>query len=337
MAQTAAPVAASAAPDACATEQPEATSAANSVQTSQRYLRCAVDRFRERDYRLAIRYFELANSAAPSADFQFNIARAHELLSEYEPAADHYERYLRDKLDAPDRADVQRRIVELRDLARRRREAERRQDPRAFVQFEVDPRGAEILVEGRSIGRSPIARPLELPVGTHTVTAQLDGYRLWQGIVRPRQSDTVIATIRLEDETRFRTIAAPHIASYVIGGVGVASLVGAIVAAVAIPGGVCFGPRNASCTGVGGDRIELANNAHQVWPSDGASLRSTLSGALVGVGVAALSGAAIAWFIEAAAGRTERVPPRVRETTPQVALATDSATPHPPAAPTSQP
>jgi serine/threonine-protein kinase len=46
----------------------------------------------------------------------------------------------------------------------------------AWAQVDTNPKGAEILVDGNPIGKSTPSR-IELPVGMHTVTLKLDGFR----------------------------------------------------------------------------------------------------------------------------------------------------------------
>jgi serine/threonine protein kinase/galactitol-specific phosphotransferase system IIB component len=46
----------------------------------------------------------------------------------------------------------------------------------AWAQVETNPKGAEIFVDGNAIGKSTPSR-IELPIGVHTVTLKLEGYR----------------------------------------------------------------------------------------------------------------------------------------------------------------
>lgn len=281
------------------------------AQVSQQFVRCALARFTRQDYRQAIRYFDLANRAAPSADFHYNIGRSHELLNEYDEAATAYERYLRDKVNAPDRAELEQRITQLRDLARRRREASRQQDARALLTIVVDQPGARVLVDDREVGTSPVAPGLQLSPGSHRVSVEREGYQRWQGTVRARPGETGRAEVTLAEATRFRTQPAPHIASFVLGGTGAAALItGAALGIVAANNASCTNGMGAGC--VGNPPLSVTNVTNLPCDSvqgltcarDGLNTISTIA---ISGGVALLTGAVIAWFVEAGSGRTERV------------------------------
>jgi hypothetical protein len=283
----------------------------NATQISQQFVRCALARFTRRDYRQAIRYFDLANRAAPSADLHYNIARSHELLNEYEEAAESYERYLRDKVNAPDRAEVEQRIAQLRDLARRRREAARQRDGRALLTIVVNQPGARVLVDDRQVGTAPLAPGLALSPGTHRLTVEQEGYQRWEGIVRARAGETGRATVTLVEATRFRTQPVPHVASFVLGGLSAASFVaGSAFGIVAAHNGACMNREGPGC--IGRDPLSVdnvtrvqCNSVHRLTCArDDWNLASSI---LIGSGVALATGAVIAWFVERGSGRTVRV------------------------------
>jgi hypothetical protein len=60
----------------------------------------------------------------------------------------------------------------------------------AFAQVDTNPKGAEILVDGNSTGQSTPSR-IELPVGVHTVTLKLDGFRPLKRTVQVSDGGTV--------------------------------------------------------------------------------------------------------------------------------------------------
>lgn len=308
-----------AASEASSTGQP----APPAAQVAQQYLRCALRHFTQQDYRQAIRYFDLAHRAAPSADLQYNIARSHELLNEYDEAASAYERYLRDKVNAPDRAEVEQRVQQLRDLARRRRESERQRDGRALLSITVDQPGARVSLDDRLVGVSPIPPGLQLTPGPHRLTVELDGFQRWQAVVRARPGETGRAAVSLAEETRFRTRPAPHVASFALGGIGAAALIAGValgVVALRTPLGPaplsmtvpCTDPTGMTCAGPGGADAQLPTH---VTSFDCANQELTCareplllgSSIAIGAAVALFSGAAVAWFVEAGSGRTERV------------------------------
>ena len=65
------------------------------------------EHFQGHRYREAVRDFELAASLYPSAEISFNIALCYEQLQEYDAAIQYMQRYLREKVDPPDRPEVE--------------------------------------------------------------------------------------------------------------------------------------------------------------------------------------------------------------------------------------
>jgi tetratricopeptide (TPR) repeat protein len=90
--------------------------------------------------------FKKAYELAPLPDLLFNIARCHEVLAQLEEAVRHYQLYLDQRRDAPDRALVELRIANLRQrLAEQRRPAARWKRPAGWILAGV---GAASLVAG---------------------------------------------------------------------------------------------------------------------------------------------------------------------------------------------
>jgi len=67
----------------------------------------------------------------------------------------------------------------------------------AFAQVETNPKGAEIFVDGNPIGKSTPSR-IELPVGMHTVTLKLDGFRPLKRTVQVSDGGTTNITESLK-------------------------------------------------------------------------------------------------------------------------------------------
>lgn len=275
-----APAGASVAPAAPAASSAAPANPQEGLREAQLHLQRALDFFRRQDYTNAIHEFELAHSAAPSADILYNIARAHELQSHFDEAVQFYQRYLRDKVDPPDRADVERRIRELSELAERRREAMRRNTPTAQLRFEVNRPGARLFIGEREVGVAPVATPQTLEPGPYELRATADGMQDWRTSVRLRRGDVFTARVDLQPATRFRTTRTPHVASFVIGGVGVAGVVGGTVL------GVLAATQNTNCA------------------SCGYALGADVT---LGASAVVLLGAVVVYFIEAGSSRTERL------------------------------
>ena len=105
--------------------------------------------FEKRHYREAIREFELAAKLVPSADLWYNIARAHEELSEYGPAIEAFRRYLRDRVDPPDRARVEARIKSLAERLKEQQEKNRTGPKKGELSIRGVSSSAQLRVGGK--------------------------------------------------------------------------------------------------------------------------------------------------------------------------------------------
>jgi tetratricopeptide (TPR) repeat protein len=198
-------------------ENPEA------AQQARAHYRRGMQHFEQRAFRAAIREFELAAKAVPSADLWYNIARAHEELSEYEPAIKYYRRYLRDKVDPPDRKDVEEHIAQLQERLKARREAEQKPDT-GTLRIEAKPEGAAIRVDGDRVGRAPLRIPLNLSPGKHQLVVSREGYAPFRAAVRVEPGVTTGAYADLQPATRYRSVRGDRIWSWVVGGLAVGAL-----------------------------------------------------------------------------------------------------------------
>jgi len=261
------------------------------VDEARRLIAEGVRCFRAHDYAGAVRAFSAANAAVPSPDLWYNIARAREMAQEYAEAVADYQRYLRDKIDAPDRAEVERRIADLGRLAEIQREARLRRDQRATLRFFVEGHGAEgasFALDGAELARDAALSPREVSVGEHRVRVWAPGAMDWVSRVRVREGEAMGVYARLWPATRYVTRPAPHIASAILGGL---SLVAVGVAAY-------YGVQAA-----GEDCDRCGAQLDQAHRSDVA----------LGVGGGLALGAVVAYFIERGASRTERVGPPATE------------------------
>ena len=117
------------------------------------------------DYAAALAEFEAAYRLAPAFQVLFNIGVTQKKLFRYNDAVRTFARYLADGGDKvpPDRrTQVERELAEIRALV-------------AEVSVKVDGMPATIEVDGRVTGETPLADPLLLPSGKHTIRALRDG------------------------------------------------------------------------------------------------------------------------------------------------------------------
>ncbi len=196
-----------------------------------------MEHYAARRYREAIHEFRLSIAALPSADVWFNIGRAHEQLGESAQAIEHYRLYLRDRVDAPDAEEVQQRIgdLERRALHDRPVHLRAREDTPGALAIEASERGALVLLDGRSLGRSPIQRVLRVEPGRHRLEATRPDHIAFRADIEVQPGSLSAAYVQLrplagarqaETERLWTWIAAAASAGALLasGGLGLAAL-----------------------------------------------------------------------------------------------------------------
>jgi len=168
----------------------DAAQAAKDQEARSRYAK-GIELYRQARYREAITEFEAAYKLKPHGNIYFNLAQCHERLGDIPAALQAYHEYLRAVPDAPDRSTV---LAAMDNLGRRIGASGVQQ-----LLVYTDPSGAEVLVDGQSKGRSPLA--LVLPHGAHVVTLIKAGYRTTtrQAVLSPQASVEIdVAMQKLE-------------------------------------------------------------------------------------------------------------------------------------------
>ena len=120
--------------------------------------------YKKGDYAGALEKFEAAYAAYPSPKLWFNIGQVNRDLGRPVEALEAFEKFLALAPDAsPDTLeDARSSVVEL-------------QKKLGQVRIECETAGAELRVDGKSIGRAPLAKPLWLTPGRHQVTGAYPG------------------------------------------------------------------------------------------------------------------------------------------------------------------
>lgn len=252
------------------------------TRQARAHFMAGITHFREHQYRDAIRRFALAVELIPSADLWFNIARAHEELSEYDEAIENYQRYLRDRVDPPDRATLERHITNLRERAEAHRVRQRTAPTTGFLRLTANQDGADVVLDGESAGRSPWSDVRELQPGRHTLTLEREGFVPFRSEVSIEAGLTTAAYADLVPETRYRAIRSDPIFAWVAWGLGVGALGASI--------GLGVEAASRPMTDLDSARTVAAY-------SDG-MLAATVGLAIVGV---------VLWFIEGRTVSTERI------------------------------
>lgn len=152
---------------------------ANVARARQHFL-LGMQFFEVRAYRDAIREFELATSLAPSADIWFNIGRAREELGEDEQAKAAFERYLRDRVDAPDAEAVRARIKMIQQrIATGQRGGPAPASGTGSLRIHLPSHtesGALVTLDGKMLREPLRLQPVILPAGLHRLEVTQSGY-----------------------------------------------------------------------------------------------------------------------------------------------------------------
>lgn len=265
---------------------PVATTNPENVQATQdarQHFRAGMEHYQARRFREAIQSFELAAQLVPSADLWFNIARAYEQLNEPALAAEHYQRYLRDRVDPPDRAEIEHQIAALLERAESDRAARRTRPTTGTLRVEASVAGSEVRIDDRVVGRAPIAVPMSLAPGRHTVVVARDGYIPFRSEVEIRAGAPTAAYADQVRATEYRAQRGTRIWTWIVGGLGVAALGTSIGVGVV-------------ASGQQGDG-DLAT----------ARRTATVSDVFLGSAIALAVGATLLYFVEGRAVGTERV------------------------------
>lgn len=142
-------------------QQPE--DPAVTAEARKRFLE-GVKLFDEKKYELARVAFVQAYAIKKHPDVLLNLAQTEVLAGKPLDAVYHFKEFLKDPSNAshPKRPDAERGLAEARAKTGR-------------LQITVDAPDAEVLVDGKKIGTSPLAEPVDVAVGQHSVEARKEG------------------------------------------------------------------------------------------------------------------------------------------------------------------
>jgi tetratricopeptide (TPR) repeat protein len=136
---------------------------ADAQESSRKTYQAGAQAYAEGRYKDAIDLFLEASRISPNPAFSYNIGLAYEQLGDPDNALRWYRDYLRELPSAPDRAEIEPRIVD----------AERRLRERGVQQVTIlsKPEGATLAVDDRTVGVTPWTG--EMPPGRHKLMLTL--------------------------------------------------------------------------------------------------------------------------------------------------------------------
>jgi hypothetical protein len=156
---------------------------------ADRHFKTGVKLFEENKYSEALAEFEQAYALASHPLVLYNLAATHRALSQYAQAVDFYNRFLAEGKGVVKPAQLAKGQRELADLLRLI----------ARVEVTTSPEGAEVSVDGRAIGPTPLGQPLILGPGDHVVRATLAGRQPAERAVRVAAGDTLAVALTLQE------------------------------------------------------------------------------------------------------------------------------------------
>lgn len=180
--------------------------------------------YEERRFHDAIAAFRRAGEIVPSADLWFNMARSYEELGEIDGAIENYRRYLRDRVDPPDRERIEEHIQQLEERAEAARLAARSRPTSGTIRIDVDRAGATVILDDHELGTSPLAVPITVEAGTHTLEVRHEGSIPFRAEVQVDAGASVFAVARLTPATGYRAVRGRRRFTWVAAALGAASL-----------------------------------------------------------------------------------------------------------------
>jgi len=175
---------------------PRVARAADTAEAN-RHFQLGVELYDEGKFEEALVEFERAYEIAPHPLVLYNMAGTHRELSHYDEAIQYYERFLAEG-EGQVGADV---------LERGKSELAALRARVGTIAVNVDREGAAVLVDGKKAGDTPLARPLVLAPGRHTITVGMPGGRV----------ETRIVTLASGDQAKVDVTLGPD---HVVGGGG---------------------------------------------------------------------------------------------------------------------
>jgi hypothetical protein len=154
------------APTPVPSSAPAGTPSAADVADAKRYFQAGLRFYKDGHLSEALAAFMAANRLAPRESIQRNIAQTYRDMRDFASAHQAYSSLLSaygDKMKPQDKMDAERALAELAALT-------------GVVSVTITEPGATVLVDGKEEGQTPLARPIRLNVGAHTVTVTKPGF-----------------------------------------------------------------------------------------------------------------------------------------------------------------
>ena len=146
------------------TSHAQSTPSAEAKAEASSHFRRGADLFQDGLYRPALVELKRAYEIAPNYRVLYNIGQTHMALGEFVEAIQAYEEFLRQggsEIDPARRADLQAQLEHLRKNTAR-------------LAIHVSHDGAAVSVDGKEVGKAPLAGDMALSVGQHRISARAE-------------------------------------------------------------------------------------------------------------------------------------------------------------------
>lgn len=183
---------------ASAAPAPAPSAGGNAEAEAKRHFDIGLKLYKEKLYEAALTEFEQSYEIVPRPSALRNVAQCHRDLKRMAEAYATYGKLLSvhaAQLSPKEKDAVQKAIKELENVT-------------GTLTLTVSPDGATILVDGKKVGESPLASPVRLDVGPHTVKVQKDGFLTQESPVKvvAQQQGTFEAKLVAEVKTGTLTV-----------------------------------------------------------------------------------------------------------------------------------
>jgi tetratricopeptide (TPR) repeat protein len=194
------------------------------VEIARAHFRTAQQYYQRDRFLDAAREFEEAYRLSQKGEILYNIAKSYDGARDIVRARDYYWKYLMAIPESSDRASVSHRVNELQTLI-------------ATVRLRVSPDGAQVSFDGQPVGTSPMKDAIEVNPGKHKLEVSREGWKTYS-----RELE-VAAAARLEVEAKLQSLSVQVVVMQekptpTYKKWWVWTLVGAVVVAAAVTGGV---------------------------------------------------------------------------------------------------
>jgi hypothetical protein len=170
---------------------PDKTEKTPEQKEADRHFKSGVQFFSDQKYAEALAEFERAYEIAPATIVLYNMAACHRYLSHYSEAVKYYRRFLDESEGASGKVPADRIVAakaELDDILSK------------IARVSVTaPDGAEVVVDGVTIGTMPLDMPLIVAPGEHKVVVRLAGKKDGDKNLHVASGDEVSVKINLAD------------------------------------------------------------------------------------------------------------------------------------------